>query len=59
MSSHWKFVADNYNQLMDEVDQDKVITMCFDDTIREEPKKKIEDKIQKYGSGSTNILLAF
>ena len=59
MSSHWKFVADNYNQLMDEVDQDKVVTLCFDDRIRDEPKKKIEDKISKYGSGCTNILLAF
>ena len=59
MSSHWKFVADNYNQLMDEVDQDKVITLCFDDTIRNEPKKKISDQIYKYGSGSTDILLAF
>lgn len=59
MSSHWKFVADNYNQLMDEVDQDKVTTIAFDHSIHEEPKKKVGDKISQYGGGSTNILLAF
>src|SRR3990167_2691535 len=59
MGSHWKFMADNYNQLMDEVDMDKVTTICFDDKVHEEPKKKIEDKINRYGGGSTNLLLAF
>jgi hypothetical protein len=59
MSSHWAFVAQHYNELMDEVDQDKVFTICFDDKVHEEPKKKIENNINKYGSGSTNILLAF
>lgn len=59
MGSHWKFMTDNYNQLMDEVDMDKVITICFDDRVHEEPKKKVEDKINRYGGGSTNLLLAF
>jgi hypothetical protein len=59
MSSHWKFVADHYNALMDEVDQSKVITLCFDTKVREEPNKKITDKIHNYGGGCTNILLAF
>lgn len=59
MGSHWKFMADNYNQLMDEVDMDRVTTICFDDRVHEEPKKKIEDKINRYGGGSTNLLLAF
>lgn len=59
MSSHWQFVAQHYNELMDEVDQDRVTTLCFDDRVREEPAKKIENKISKYGSGCTNILMAF
>lgn len=59
MSSHWKFVAEHYNALMDEVDQSKVFTLCFDTLVREEPKKKIGDRIQNYGGGCTNILLAF
>lgn len=59
MSSHWKFVAEHYNALMDEVDQDKVFTLCFDTHVREEPKKKISDKISTYGGGCTNILMAF
>ena len=59
MSSHWKFVAEHYNALMDEVDQSKVFTLCFDTKVREEPNKKIGEKIQQYGGGCTNILMAF
>lgn len=59
MSSHWGFVAQHYNELMDEVDQERVTTLCFDSQVREEPNKKIDAKISKYGGGTTNILLAF
>lgn len=59
MSSHWKFVAEHYNALMDEVDQTKAITFCFDNKVRPVPNNKLSERIQDYGGGMTNILLAF
>lgn len=59
MSSHWKYVAEHYNALMQEVDQDKAITFCFDNKVRPCPTNKLSERIQDHGSGMTNILMAF
>ena len=59
MSSDWKYVAENYNALMDDVDQSQVTTLCFYDKVIEEPNKKVDASIKKYGAGSTNILKVF
>lgn len=58
MSSWWKHVAKNYNELIDNIASKKVITFCFSQSIYNEPTNKLNSSISRYGGGMTNIYLA-
>lgn len=60
MCSWWKFVAKNYNELVESLStpQNKIITYCFDSSIHPVPENKLSDDIYKHGGSMTNIYAA-
>ena len=60
MSSWWKHVAKNYNELVESLStpKSKIITYCFDSGIHQVPDNKLSDNIHDHGGSMTNIYRA-
>lgn len=59
MNSCWPFVKKFYNELIEELDLEKVTTMCFDTSVHPVPEKKLKDKLSAHGGGCTDIYKPF
>lgn len=56
MSSYWKYLANQWNQYMQNVDVD---AFCFDDKVHPVEGSILHDNINQYGGSMTDIYKAF
>jgi hypothetical protein len=56
MANVWKFLAKNWNQLVDDIGEDHFYTLTFDNKIRHNKKSaKLNDMLYFHGGGGTTI----